>query len=82
MVDNGMTRRFFQRTGAATGVGATALGTGFQAEVAHGKGRGPGLTVTELFTEYADNPLGVDVPRPRLAWLLESGRRSQSQSAY
>ena len=40
------------------------------------------MTVTELFTEYADNPLGVDVPQPRLAWLLESRRRSQSQSAY
>lgn len=82
MADNGMTRRFFLRTGAATGVGATALGTGFHTEVAQSTGRGPGLTVTELFTDYADNPLGVDVPRPRLAWLLESGLRSQTQSAY
>ncbi|GAA3092893.1 hypothetical protein GCM10010530_17760 [Kribbella aluminosa] len=38
--------------------------------------------MSALFTEYAVNPLGVDVSRPRLAWILQSGRRGQSQSAY
>jgi alpha-L-rhamnosidase len=82
MTDDGVTRRFFLRAGAAAGVGATALGAGSQAEVAQAEGRGSGLTVSELFTEYAGNPIGVDVTRPRLAWLLESGRRGQSQTAY
>ena len=77
-----MTRRFFLRAGAATGVGATALWAGSPGEAAQAEGRGPGLTVSGLFTEYADNPVGVDVARPRLAWLLESGQRGQSQSAY
>lgn len=46
------------------------------------KSGGAGLTVSELFTDYAVDPVGVDVSRPRLAWLLESSRRAQSQSAY
>jgi len=51
-------------------------------EAAQARGRGPGLTVSELFTEYADNPVGIDVSRPRLAWILESSLRDQSQTAY
>ncbi|MFG1912131.1 family 78 glycoside hydrolase catalytic domain [Kribbella sp. NPDC048928] len=43
---------------------------------------GPGLTVSELFTEHADNPIGIDGPRPRLTWLLESAGPGFSQSAY
>jgi alpha-L-rhamnosidase len=35
-----------------------------------------------LRCEYRVNPLGVDVPSPRLSWQLESGRRGQKQSAY
>lgn len=40
---------------------------------------GPGLTVSELLTEHA---VGLDVPRPRLSWVLESAGRGLSQSAY
>ncbi len=40
------------------------------------------LATSELTCEYATNPLGVDTPRPRLGWLLESEQRAQLQSAY
>ncbi|HOW69561.1 MAG TPA: family 78 glycoside hydrolase catalytic domain [Phycisphaerae bacterium] len=35
-----------------------------------------------LRCEYADNPLGVDVCRPRLSWVLKSDERGQVQTAY
>lgn len=40
------------------------------------------LTVERLRTEYAENPLGIDVPRPRLGWILQSDQRDQRQTAY
>jgi len=40
------------------------------------------LAPAELTCEYATNPLGVDTPRPRFGWLLQSDKRSQLQSAY
>ncbi len=36
----------------------------------------------QLRCEYAENPLGVDVPQPRLFWKLESRDRAARQSAY
>lgn len=42
----------------------------------------PDLTVTDLRCEYVSNPLGVDVPSPRLFWKLESSSRDQRQTAY
>lgn len=36
----------------------------------------------QLRSEYAVDPLGVDVARPRFSWLLESSERGQMQSAY
>jgi alpha-L-rhamnosidase len=38
--------------------------------------------VTDLRTEYKENPLGIDTPRPRLSWRLRSDRRGVVQSAY
>ena len=35
-----------------------------------------------LKTEYTVNPLGVDVPQPRLFWQLHDSRRGTKQSAY
>ena len=32
--------------------------------------------------EYLQNPLGIDVARPRLSWELQSDRRAEKQSAY
>lgn len=41
-----------------------------------------GVRVTQTFTEYARNPLGLDVARPRLSWRLDSPERGQAQTAY
>lgn len=38
--------------------------------------------VTGLQCEYLTNPLGLDTPRPRLRWILESDERGARQSAY
>jgi alpha-L-rhamnosidase len=45
-------------------------------------GWGAGLEVEGLKCEYRVNPLGLDTPRPRLSWLLESRERGQRQTAY
>ena len=37
---------------------------------------------TGLRCEYLVNPLGVDVPQPRLSWVLAHPERGQGQSAY
>ena len=40
------------------------------------------VIVQQLRCEYLDNPLGIDVVRPRLSWLMESSRRGQRQTTY
>ena len=40
------------------------------------------LTVVDLRCELDLNPLGVEVPRPQLGWVLQSGERGQTQTAY
>jgi alpha-L-rhamnosidase len=40
------------------------------------------VSVKELRCEYRVNPPGIDVVKPRLSWILESGQRGQMQSAY
>ena len=40
------------------------------------------LQVNDLRCEYAINPLGIDVVKPRLSWLVESEERGQRQTAY
>jgi len=40
------------------------------------------VTPVGLRVEYHSDPLGIDVPLPRLSWRLESSDRAQSQSAY
>lgn len=40
------------------------------------------LKVVRLSCEYKENPLGIDVKRPRLSWQIESDRRGVMQSAY
>jgi alpha-L-rhamnosidase len=41
-----------------------------------------GLGVQGLRCEYLSNPLGIDVERPRLSWLLNPAPNVRSQSAY
>ena len=39
-------------------------------------------TVEDLRCEYLVDPLGIDVVRPRLGWILQSALREQKQTAY
>jgi len=43
---------------------------------------GSDVTVKKLRCEYRVNPLGIDVVKPRLSWILESSERGQKQTAY
>lgn len=40
------------------------------------------LTPVQLRCEYLENPLGIDVPQPRLSWQVVSDQRGQRQTAY
>ena len=41
-----------------------------------------GVTVSDLRTEYATNPLGLETQHPRLSWMIHSSQRSENQTAY
>src|SRR5215472_14566277 len=45
-------------------------------------GRATTLSVFKLRTEYKENPLGIDSPRPRLSWQIQGEGRGIEQSAY
>ncbi|MCL5097426.1 MAG: glycoside hydrolase family 78 protein [Candidatus Omnitrophica bacterium] len=40
------------------------------------------MSIEDLRCEYLRDPLGIDVVRPRLSWVLASPQRGQGQSAY
>ncbi len=40
------------------------------------------ISITSLKCEYKVNPLGIDVPQPRLTWQVASSERAWQQSAY
>src|SRR5262245_23365393 len=40
------------------------------------------VRVGRLRCEYRTDPIGIDDPRPRLSWILESSERGQRQTAY
>ncbi len=40
------------------------------------------LTVAQLRCEYAVDPLGVDLAKPRLSWIVESDERGERQTTY
>lgn len=42
---------------------------------------GPGQPY-QLRAEYLDNPIGMDVARPRFSWALHHSDRGERQSAY
>jgi len=42
----------------------------------------PGLSAVALRTEYAANPIGIDVRAPRLSWQIQGNARGVAQSAY
>lgn len=61
-----------------------SLGLGAALWLAWGlTGHGAGaLRVERLRCEYRENPLGIDVARPRLSWVLASKERDQRQTAW
>src|SRR5262249_5442271 len=42
----------------------------------------PTVSVINLRVEYKENPLGIDVLKPRLSWQLRCDRRGVMQSAF
>lgn len=40
------------------------------------------LAASYLRAEYLENPIGIDVDRPRLSWIVSSEQRNQIQTAY
>lgn len=52
------------------------------AEAAARQSEGDLTTVFGLRCEYKDNPLGIDVRKPRLSWKMAAERRGARQSAY
>ncbi|HEV8134808.1 MAG TPA: glycoside hydrolase family 78 protein [Pyrinomonadaceae bacterium] len=40
------------------------------------------VAIYSLRVEYKTNPIGIDTPKPRLSWQLQSDRRNVLQSAY
>ena len=40
------------------------------------------MGITSLKCEYLENPMGIDVLKPRLSWITESEQRGWMQSAY
>jgi alpha-L-rhamnosidase len=61
---------------AAVGLASTASAATQSASA------GQNLWVQNTSTEYASDPLGIDVDKPRFSWILGSSQRNQMQSAY
>ncbi|MCX6039303.1 MAG: glycoside hydrolase family 78 protein [Chloroflexi bacterium] len=40
------------------------------------------MKITNLRCEYLENPIGIDIFRPRLSWRLQSKKRGARQTAY
>ena len=40
------------------------------------------MKISRIFTEYQEQPLGLDVESPRFSWLLEAEEKSVMQTAY
>lgn len=40
------------------------------------------LKIQKLYCEYRNNPIGIDIQKPRLSWELGSSERAQAQTAY
>jgi hypothetical protein len=55
---------------------------GFWVAVIMALGVTKGATVGELRCEFRVNPLGIDVDRPQLGWIIASDRRGDRQTAY
>lgn len=66
-------------------LGLLALPAGETDAMAYRLGKKARLSVAGLRTEYKEDPLGIDVTRPRLSWqlqALQANARGVTQSAY
>ena len=63
------------------GSGASDAGTDSHGEDGGSTGQGL-LRAVGLRCEYLTDPLGIDTPKPRLSWALESIDRNQVQTSY
>lgn len=41
-----------------------------------------GITISEMRVEYEDQPIGLQIGRPRFGWTMQSAERSQLQTAF
>jgi alpha-L-rhamnosidase len=69
-------------THLAIAIPVLALGVWLLAAPASAAADAGGLTAAYLRCEYRVDPLGIDEPRPRLSWRVESRQRGQKQTAY
>ena len=60
---------------------AIVTGSASSSDLAQQKGAST-LEVIALRTEYKENPVGIDVRKPRLSWQIQSAARGVTQSAY
>jgi len=60
-----------------------ALHKGLRGQPSYAAGaQGSRVTAEELRCEYLIYPVGIDTPKPRFSWILQSNERGQMQSAY
>ena len=80
--------RFYKRIISVALVLCMCLQTGAAAVYAVGDGSSvtedtsSATSIVKLQTEYMDNPLGIDVEKPRLSWQMQSSVIGQKQTAY
>ncbi len=43
---------------------------------------GSQFSFKKMMVEYAENPIHIDEPHPRLSWIISSTGRNQTQKAY
>lgn len=67
---------------AVVGAAPAARAAGTAGAASGRKGAADAFRVTGPTVEYAGQPLGLDVARPRLSWPLASGGQDRSQTAY
>jgi len=67
---------------AAVVLAAAAGGPAVRKSPGPGDRAGGRIAPVDLRCEYRRDPLGIDIPRPRLSWALKSEGRGEVQSAY
>jgi alpha-L-rhamnosidase len=63
-------------------VAGVLVAVSFAYEAEFGTQEEDALRPDRLRCEYLENPLGIDMARPRLSWIVRSKARAKAQSAY